>query len=61
MNRDIVNAVGFEGFAALAESGRCPFCRRDMKGHSFRDTLSFREFQISGLCQECQDEMFTTE
>ena len=24
----------------------------------FRDPLSQREYQISGLCQECQDEVF---
>jgi hypothetical protein len=24
----------------------------------FRDALSKREYQISGLCQKCQDEMF---
>lgn len=25
---------------------------------SFRDSLSAREYKISGLCQECQDKIF---
>jgi hypothetical protein len=25
----------------------------------FRDILSYKEFKISGICQECQDEVFT--
>jgi hypothetical protein len=35
---------------------KCPFCKQDVLG--FRDALSQREHQISGLCQKCQDEMF---
>jgi len=25
----------------------------------FRDNLSLKEYRISGLCQECQDKIFT--
>lgn len=28
-------------------------------GLGFRDEASFREYHISGLCQECQDELFS--
>lgn len=28
---------------------------------TFRDDLSEREYQISGLCQVCQDALFTVE
>ena len=38
-------------------SGPCPTCG---KPHTFwfRDETSSREFIISGMCQECQDEFF---
>lgn len=34
----------------------CIFCRSGII--CFRDALSYQEFDISGLCQECQDEIF---
>lgn len=35
----------------------CPSCHSsDME---FKDTLSVSENKISGLCQKCQDEVFT--
>lgn len=39
---------------------RCPFCHSegDNGEFSFRDRLSAREYQISGLCQNCQDGFF---
>ena len=38
--------------------GLCPFCGKSALPQDFRDPLSFREFQISGLCQACQDNTF---
>lgn len=39
--------------------GLCPFCGKNINvENEFRDALSKREFEISGLCQKCQDEMF---
>ena len=37
----------------------CPICNKEIKG--FRDPRSIKEYKISGLCQECQDETFGTE
>ncbi len=39
---------------------KCPFCGKDMSNPrgQFRDALSYKEFQISGLCQDCQDKVF---
>ena len=34
----------------------CPTCGKDISG--FRDSLSRREYSISGMCQECQDSVF---
>ena len=40
------------------EEGKCPFCGKDMSNPSFRDEKSKKEFNISGLCQDCQDNFF---
>lgn len=34
-------------------------CGGDASIESFRDSLSLREYEISALCQKCQDEVFT--
>ena len=36
----------------------CTMCRKPAT--EFKDELSKREFQISGLCGDCQDEIFGT-
>ena len=36
----------------------CPFCGHEVDTTQFRDELSVKEFHISGLCQNCQDEVF---
>jgi len=37
----------------------CPMCGGDCA--EFRDDLSRREFEISGMCQTCQDKIFGVE
>lgn len=39
---------------------KCPICNKELSGirAEFKDLLSFKEFQISGLCQKCQDNIF---
>lgn len=34
----------------------CPMCGRKIT--PFRDTLSLKEFRISGMCQKCMDKTF---
>jgi hypothetical protein len=36
----------------------CVLCRK--VADKFRDELSVKEFGMSGLCQECQDDYFVT-
>jgi len=36
----------------------CVFCKGKIDLSDFRDILSVKEFEISGLCQKCQDETF---
>lgn len=36
----------------------CATCGKDAQHKAFRDPLSFKEYQLSGMCQECQDSVF---
>ena len=59
MNEQIMNAMGFAKEVEAVKAGKCPFCQSYIDiTHSFRDALSKKEYQISGLCQTCQDETF---
>jgi len=40
------------------DKGICPFCGVSPTASDFRDPLSFKEWQISGLCMRCQDKFF---
>jgi len=41
--------------------GTCPLCGRVIANmRDFKDDLSYKEFKISGMCQECQDSVFGT-
>lgn len=40
------------------EEGNCPFCNEKIYIEDFDGLLSIREFAISGLCQQCQNEFF---
>lgn len=43
----------------MIELGRCVSCNnKDLTTESFKDDVSLREYEISGLCQECQDKVF---
>lgn len=49
----------FPAQANLKAEGKCPSCAKVIvMGGAFRDQLSYREFEISGLCQDCQDSVF---
>ena len=39
------------------DRGMCPRCGKQAKG-IFRDVTSEREWEITGLCQPCQDAIF---
>ena len=42
--------------AEIVEQRNCSFCGKSITG--FKDELSETEFRISGMCQECQDDIF---
>ncbi|MHA1757187.1 MAG: hypothetical protein ACTSVV_10490 [Promethearchaeota archaeon] len=37
---------------------KCNACGKDIDINKFKDTLSAKEYQISGFCQKCQDSVF---
>lgn len=50
--------MNLEQMRKAKEESKCPFCGKDMSNPSFKDEKSKREFEISGMCQECQDGFF---
>ena len=40
------------------DTGLCPFCGENSLEKGFKNSLSEKEFKISGLCQDCQDDFF---
>ena len=61
MNDNIMRQMGFDKEVEDVHNGICPSCKKQINPSEFRDDLSKREFKISGLCQQCQDEIFGTE
>jgi len=47
------------GRSSAIEADVCVFCAQDAS--VFRDEASRVEYTMSGLCQDCQDEVFTDE
>lgn len=59
MNKTIMRAVGFGKAVEDIKAGICPLCGN--KVGAFRDAISKREYEISGLCQDCQDSIFAND
>lgn len=57
MNKDIVKQF-FPQAVEDYQNGICPFCKEKIITMDFKDELSRREYEISGLCQKCQDKTF---
>ena len=58
MNPTIMQICGFGNETQLIKEGKCPFCKKVIVMEDFLDSLSRREYEISGLCQSCQDKFF---
>jgi RNase P subunit RPR2 len=49
----------FPGTLEAIDKHLCPLCRSPINPErDFRDTLSEKEYYISGMCQNCQDRVF---
>lgn len=58
MNKEIMKTAGFDKEVERAEAGLCTTCGKVLSG--FRDEISIREYRVSGMCQRCQDEVFSS-
>jgi hypothetical protein len=56
--KQLLKAAGFGNEVQRVEHGFCPLCSRPVCMDDFKDDLSRQEYQISGMCAICQDEMF---
>lgn len=48
--------IKLAGQVLLGKKYFCVWCRREVEG--FKNRISAKEFRYSGLCQDCQDEVF---
>jgi len=46
------------GYSDNLACGRCPTCGHADPANTIRDNISLVEFNLSGLCQDCQDRIF---
>lgn len=60
MNANIMRKMGFGRQMEMVSMGLCPRCGKPVNPASFRDAASLREFNITGWCQECQDEYYNS-
>jgi hypothetical protein len=58
MNKKIMKEAGFEKEVELVKQKLCPICFKKVDIDDFKDTLSRKEFQISGICNSCQNKIF---
>ena len=59
MNDNIMRMAGFGKQVDLKNRGLCVFCKSDKTNREdFKDELSWKEYNISGMCQTCQDGFF---
>jgi len=58
MEEDIKKDSGLESLDAFSSSF-CPVCSIEIDLKDFDDMQSVKEFRISGLCQVCQDKIFS--
>lgn len=59
-----VNKSAFNLFPSAKENilkNLCPICSAAIEMGDFKDDLSRAEYEISGLCQSCQDSILSPE
>jgi len=53
-----MKAMGFSKEIQRVKERKCPTCGNAINMSGFRDSLSIKEYNISGMCQKCQDDIF---
>ena len=56
--KEMLRVLGFGTEVKRVKAGHCPLCNDKINLANFEDAISRREFEISGMCQKCQDEIF---
>ena len=59
ISKPVFQHPDFHMEAVYTQMGLCPECHNPIGESEFRDDLSKKEYTISGLCQACQDAIFT--
>ena len=58
VKRELLIKAGLGDMVKDAMFGICPLCRKPASIEDCKDDLSRKEFEIAGICQKCQDEVF---
>jgi hypothetical protein len=58
MNERIMRQCGFGDEVNAVKACLCPFCKKPVDAGSFTDSLSLKEFYVSGICPDCQKKVF---
>lgn len=61
MNKDIMRAAGFGAEVERFENGLCVLCSKPVVIAELRNDMSRSEYEISGMCQTCQDGVWKPE
>ena len=56
--KQLLKDMGFGKQVSRINKGRCATCGNGVNKKHFKDEVSRREYEISGMCQKCQDKMF---
>ena len=56
--KEMMRNAGFGEEIKNVEMGLCAICKDPVKVEDLRDALSVKEYNISGMCQCCQDSIF---
>ena len=56
--KKILLQTGFVDEVEKVNQGKCPFCNKQVDTSEFKDKLSLKEFNQSGICQKCMDKHF---
>jgi len=57
MNKEIIGKIFPDELKAISLN-KCPICGNNINKEDFKDGLSLKEFEISGMCQNCQNKVF---
>jgi hypothetical protein len=57
--KNLLKQAGLGSFVERVEKGLCPTCGKAVDNNCLINEISKKEFEISGMCQECQDSVYS--